>query len=61
MDSYLIKELFQQDLQDSQDFPGFPDESLEISIASGDKKIFLLILLILSKVFIIIIESIPYS
>ncbi len=30
MDSYLIKELIRQDLQDFMDFfPGFPEESLE--------------------------------
>jgi hypothetical protein len=36
MDSYLIKELFRQDLQDL--FPGFPEESPEIPIAFGEKK-----------------------
>ena len=34
MDSYLIKELFRQDLQDF--FPGFPEESLESPIASDE-------------------------
>jgi hypothetical protein len=37
----LIKELFRQDLQDFSDFsdffPGFPEESLELPIAFGDK------------------------